>query len=58
MINIWNFYNGKNQCKNIYEHIQSKQISILEKINPVILLFDNEQISDKPLKKFLKAFSP
>lgn len=55
MINIWNFYNGKNQCKNIYEHIQSKQISILEKINPVILLFDNEQISDKPLKKFLKS---
>lgn len=55
MTNIWNFYNGKNQCKNIYEHIQSKQISILEKINPVILLFDNEQISDKPLKKFLKS---
>ena len=55
MINIWNFYTGKNQCKNICEHIQRKQISILEKIHPVILLFDNEQISDKPLKKFLKS---
>ena len=55
MTNIWNFYNGKNQCKNIYEYIQSKQKYILEKINPVILLFDNEQVSDKPLKKFLKS---
>ena len=55
MKNIWNFYNGKNNCKNIYEHIKNKsQVESSNKVNPVILLFDNEQKSEKPLKKFLK----
>lgn len=54
MKNIWNFYTGKNNCDNIYEHIKSKaQNKSLNDINPVILLFDNEQRSDRPLKKFL-----
>lgn len=55
MKNIWNFYNGKNKCENIYEHMKNKsQIESPNKVNPVILLFDNEQKSEKPLKKFLK----
>lgn len=54
MKNIWNFYKGKNNCKNIYKYIQCKQKNgTLEKVNPVILLFDNEQIDSKPLNKFL-----
>lgn len=54
MKNIWNFYMGKNNCRNIYKYIQCKQKNgTLEKANPVILLFDNEQIDSKPLNKFL-----
>ena len=55
MKNIWNFYIGKNNCINIYECIKNKsQNESLDKVNPVILLFDNEQKSDRPLKNFLK----
>lgn len=55
MKNIWNFYNGKNNYKNIYEYIKNKsQVESSNKVNPVILLFDNEQKSEKPLKTFLK----
>lgn len=55
MKNIWNFYIGKNNCVNIYEYIKNKsQNESLDKVNPVILLFDNEQKSDRPLKNFLK----
>lgn len=55
MKNIWNFYTGKNNCINIYEYIKNKsQNESLDKVNPVILLFDNEQKSDRPLKNFLK----
>lgn len=55
MKNIWNFYDGKNNYKNIYEYIKNKnQVKSLNIVNPVILLFDNEQKSEKPLKNFLK----
>ena len=54
MKNIWNFYNGKSNCNNIFEYLNKKnKEQIINKVNPVILLFDNEQKSDKPLKKFL-----
>lgn len=54
MKNIWNFYDGKNNCENIYEYMKKKnQTESSNKVNPVILLFDNEQKSDRPLKKFL-----
>lgn len=55
MKNIWNFYTGKNNCENIYDYLKNKStIEISNKANPVILLFDNEQKNEKPLKKFLK----
>ena len=54
MKNIWNFYYGKNSCSNIFEYLKNKnKEETLNKTNPVFLLFDNEQKSDKPLKKFL-----
>lgn len=54
MRNIWNFYTGKNGCKNIYTYLDKKRGNINEdKINPVFLLFDNEQQGKKPLKGFL-----
>ena len=54
MKNIWNFYHGKNGCKNIYEYMNVKRnATIEEQINPVILLFDNEQKDKKPLKGFI-----
>ena len=54
MKNIWNFYNGKSNCYNIFEYLNKKNTEqSTNKVNPVILLFDNEQKSDKPLKKFL-----
>ena len=57
MKNIWNFYTGKNNCVNIFEYINNKsQNEFLDKANPVILLFDNEQKSGRPLKNFLKYF--
>lgn len=52
--NIWNFYDGRNHCENIYEYMKRKsQTDSSNKVNPVILLFDNEQKSERPLKKFL-----
>ena len=54
MKNIWNFYNGKSNCYNIFEYLNKKnKEQSANKANPVILLFDNEQKNDKPLKKFL-----
>ena len=54
MKNIWNFYNGKNNCENIYEYMKRRsQTELSNKVNPVILLFDNEQKSNRPLKNFL-----
>lgn len=54
MKNIWNFYNGKSNCYNIFEYLNKKnKEQSTNKANPVILLFDNEQKNDKPLKKFL-----
>ena len=54
MKNIWNFYNGKHNCENIYEYMKKRsRTELSNKVNPVILLFDNEQKSEKPLKKFL-----
>lgn len=54
MKNIWNFYNGRSNCYNIYEYLNNKnKEQSTNKVNPVILLFDNEQKNDKPLKKFL-----
>lgn len=54
MKNIWNFYTGKNNCANIFDYLNNKDKSMnSKKVNPVILLFDNEQKSDKPLKNFL-----
>lgn len=54
MKNIWNFYDGKNNCENIYEYMKRKrQSEPSNKANPVALLFDNEQKSNKPLKEFL-----
>ena len=55
MKNIWNFYNGKNNCDNIFKYINDKSgYGVIRDVNPVILLFDNEQNPDKPLRKFLK----
>lgn len=54
MKNIWNFYNGKNNCDNIFQYINDKsEYGVIKNVNPVILLFDNEQEPDKPLRKFL-----
>ena len=54
MKNIWNFYNGKNNCDNIFKYINDKsQYGVIRNVNPVILLFDNEKEPDIPLRKFL-----
>lgn len=56
MLNIWNFYTGNNDRKNIYRYIcEKKEIERNENVNPVFLLFDNEKESTKPLKKFLAS---
>lgn len=55
MKNIWNFYNGKHNCDNIFKYINDKsEYGVIRDVNPVILLFDNEKDPDKPLRKFLK----
>lgn len=55
MKNIWNFYNGSNNYDNLFKYINNKrEYGMITNVNPVILLFDNEQKTDKPLKKFLK----
>ena len=44
MKNIWNFYNGKNNCDNIFKYINDKsEYGVIRDIYPVILLFDNEK---------------
>lgn len=53
MINIHNFYTGRNGLPNYYEFFSQKYQ--LSPEYPVILIFDNEQKSDRPLKKFMKA---
>lgn len=63
MQNIWNFYEGKNEFENIYEYMEDKRrarnkdnAESSEKVNPVILLFDNEQTSKgKPLEKIQRC---
>ena len=51
MKNIYNFYSGKNNAPKLYSWFA--QNSCKKSQNPVILFFDNEQVSDRPLKKFL-----
>lgn len=54
MKNIWNFYHGMENCFNIFKYLSVKNNNAtLDKANPVILLFDNEQEKNRPLKKFL-----
>lgn len=53
MKNIWGWYTGKNNCENLYKYIKNKQKINFSEKNPVILLFDNEKKSDKPLRNFL-----
>ena len=52
MKNIFNYYKGRNSFPDLYSKIkeQSKQVPKM----PVILIFDNEQVKNKPLKIFLK----
>lgn len=51
MKNIYNLYQGTNNYPAIYKFLQKKSSSMPH--NPVILVFDNEQESNKPLKKFI-----
>lgn len=54
MKNIWNFYKGTHGFTNIFSYLSKKCLGEpLNRVNPVILLFDNEQVTDKPLRKFL-----
>ena len=53
MINIHNFYTGKNGLPNYYNYFIKKYQ--LKPEHPVVLIFDNEQKSDRPLRKFMKA---
>lgn len=53
MINIHNFYTGRNGLPNYYEFFSQRYQ--LTPGYPVILIFDNEQKSDRPLKKFMKG---
>lgn len=52
MKNIYNLYHGKNQYPNIHKFFKEKSYSMPK--NPVILVFDNEQVTDRPLKKFIQ----
>lgn len=51
MKNIYNFYHGDNRYPDLYTYFVKK--SSLSPNYPVILVFDNEQETDKPLKKFI-----
>lgn len=54
MKNIWNFYKGTHGFISIFSYLSKKCLGDpLNRVNPVILLFDNEQVTDKPLRKFL-----
>lgn len=50
--NIYNCYVGKNQFPNFSKFFKEKNEA--RPINPVILIFDNEQKTDRPLKKFIE----
>ena len=50
MKNIYNEYVGNNQYPNLYEPLRKYG---LKSSNPVILLFDNETVTKRPLKDFL-----
>lgn len=52
MKNIYNLYCGNNNYPNLYKFFKEK--GSLNPKNPVILVFDNEQESERPLKKFIK----
>lgn len=52
MKSIYNFYAGTDNFPNLYGYF-SKNSVVVKSANPVILIFDNEQKSEKPLKKFL-----
>lgn len=53
MINIHNFYAGRNNLPNYYDYFVKKCSFRPE--YPVVLVFDNEQKSDKPLRKFMRS---
>lgn len=50
MKNIYNGYTGKNNFPNLFESLSKHK---LRPRNPIILLFDNETKSNRPLKDFL-----
>lgn len=50
MKNIYNIYTGNVGFPNLFKCLTEESKCVPEK--PVILIFDNEQISDKPLKNF------
>lgn len=52
MKNIYNYYVGRNGLPNLYSLFQEKTKKI--PVMPVIMIFDNEQIKERPLKKFLR----
>lgn len=49
---IYRHFTGKNNCPNLYSYFQ--KICPHKQQSPVILLYDNETISNKPLKVFLR----
>jgi len=51
MQNIYKFYLGDKQIPSLYKYFKERSSS--EPNYPVILIFDNEQKSRKPLKKFI-----
>ena len=51
MKNIYNFFIGKNQFPNYLKYFMDKSNSMPK--NPVVLVFDNEQKSKRPLREFL-----
>lgn len=50
--NVLNMYTGQKGFANYYKYFKDK--SEKDGRNPVILIFDNEQKTDRPLKKFKK----
>lgn len=53
--NIYDLYTEKGRYPNYYEVLRKKG-GVLP-TNPVILIFDNEQETERPLKKFLKCLN-
>lgn len=52
MKNIYNYYVGEHAFPNLWEKFSSLNSRIPER--PVLLIFDNEQITNRPLKQFLR----